>query len=226
MLRSFAIVPAAGVSARLGAPKLLLSVNGRPLIEHVLAAWTQSVVTRTVVVARASDEPLLERCRQSDVDVVTPAVDPADMKTSVQFGLRYVEERYAPDAEEPWLLAPADLPHLSSRMIDAVLAAYDPAQPAAIVPAAAGRRGHPALLPWRWAAHVHRLHDGEGVNALLARLPVREVPWDDVSMDEDLDTLADYTRLTSSASRARPAELAAVLGSGATQQRTRFSSEG
>jgi molybdenum cofactor cytidylyltransferase len=61
MFRSFAIVPAAGRSARMGAPKLLLPLGDRPVIDWVLAAWTASRVTRTVVVVRADDAPLLER---------------------------------------------------------------------------------------------------------------------------------------------------------------------
>jgi molybdenum cofactor cytidylyltransferase len=200
MLRSFAIVPAAGVSARLGVPKLLLSVRGRPLIEHVLAAWTRSAVTRVVVVARAADEPLLGRCRPFDVDLVTGAVDPPDMRSSVRLALRYIEDRHAPHAEDVWLLAPADLPHLSPRVIDSVLSAHNPEQPAAIMPAYEGRRGHPVLMPWAWIAHVHRLPRGEGVNALLKQFTVRELPSSDPSILEDLDTEADYARLNGAAS--------------------------
>jgi molybdenum cofactor cytidylyltransferase len=202
MLRSFAIVPAAGVSARLGAPKLLLPINGRPLIERVLAAWTHSAVTRVVVVARTADEPLLGRCRPFDLDLVTGAVDPPDMRSSVRLALRYIEDRYAPHAEDVWLLAPADMPHLSPRVIDSVLSAHNPERPAAIMPAYQSRRGHPMLMPWGWAAHVHRLSRGEGVNALLKQFTVRELPFSDPLVLEDLDTQADYARLNCSANGA------------------------
>ena len=197
MLRSFAIVPAAGLSARFGAPKLLLPIDGVALIERVLSAWTRSAVTRTIVVVRAADESLLERCRRLDVDIVAPAVDPADMKASVQLGLGYVAKQYGPRADEAWLVAPADLPRLSAEAIDLVLAAHDPARPAAIMPVAARRRGHPALLPWSWAEKVSCLEADEGVDALLKRLPVREVFWGDGSIVEDVDTAADYARLAS-----------------------------
>ena len=59
MFRSFAVVPAAGRSERMGAPKLLLPLGDSTVIEHVLAAWTASPVTRTVVVVRADDAELL-----------------------------------------------------------------------------------------------------------------------------------------------------------------------
>ncbi|HMP05911.1 MAG TPA: NTP transferase domain-containing protein, partial [Lacipirellulaceae bacterium] len=67
--RSFAIVPAAGRSVRMGAPKLLLPVAGRPLIDHVLAAWSASRSTRIVVVVRGDDHALATRCRQFPVEL-------------------------------------------------------------------------------------------------------------------------------------------------------------
>jgi molybdenum cofactor cytidylyltransferase len=196
MVRSFAIVPAAGASARMGAPKLLLPWRGRSIIEHVLAAWEKSAITRTVVVARREDEGLLERCRAFDVDVVTPRDNPLDMRASVQLSLSHIANRYAPAPDDLWLLAPADLPGLSPQVIDGLLAAYDPANPGAIVPTFDGKRGHPVLLPWSCASLVGELLLEEGVNALVDRLVVRELPWADSSIVEDLDDPADYARLT------------------------------
>src|ERR1043165_1578126 len=56
--RCFALVPAAGYSVRMGEPKLLLPVAGRPLIEHTLEAWQRSQVDRIVVVIRPGDQAL------------------------------------------------------------------------------------------------------------------------------------------------------------------------
>jgi molybdenum cofactor cytidylyltransferase len=165
----------------------------------VLAAWIHSAVTRVVVVGRAADEPLLGRCRPFDLDLVTGAVDPPDMRSSVRLALRFIEDRYAPHAEDVWLLAPADLPHLSPQVIDTVVSAHNPERPAAIMPAYEGRRGHPLLMPWAWAAHVHRLPRGAGVNALLKQFTVRELPFSDALILDDLDTQADYSRLNGAA---------------------------
>jgi molybdenum cofactor cytidylyltransferase len=43
--RAFAIIPAAGESRRMGEPKLLLPVNGRPLIAHTISAWLSAGLT-------------------------------------------------------------------------------------------------------------------------------------------------------------------------------------
>jgi molybdenum cofactor cytidylyltransferase len=195
MTRCFAIIPAAGNSTRMGASKLLLPLGQRTVIEHVLEAWAASAVTRTVIVVRRDDGPLLERCRRFDVDVVIADAAPADMKASIQLGLSYVQNRFRPAADEPWLAAPADSPRVSTRLIDAILAAYDPTAPSAFVPTFGGRRGHPVLLPWSWAPLVHELPPSDGLNDLLKTVPVRELPWHDGSILEAFNRPADYARL-------------------------------
>jgi len=194
--RSFAIVPAAGLSRRMGAAKLTLPIAGRPLISHVLASWSASGVTRTVVVVRAGDQQLIEICRRFDVDLVTPARPPRDMKASVLLALDHIAATYVPAARDAWLLAPADMPRLSPQVIDAVLRAYNPRDPAAVAPAFDGRRGHPLLLPWSRAASVEQLGRHEGVNALLVGMRARETAWPDASILEDLDTPAELARFS------------------------------
>lgn len=195
MFRSYAIVPAAGGSARMGAPKLLLPIGGQSIMARVLSAWTASRATRTIVVVRPDDARLAAICRACDVDVVVPSAAPVDMKQSVQLAIEQIAATYRPRASDAWLLAPADMPWLKPAAIDAVVAAYDPGNPCAVAPTFAGRRGHPLLLPWQVASDVARLQAGAGVNSIAARMPVCDVPWPDASILQDLDTPADVARL-------------------------------
>ena len=63
--RSFAIVPAAGQSTRMGAPKLRLPWRGKTIIEHTIGAWLQGGVDRVLVVVRADDRELADLIRQA-----------------------------------------------------------------------------------------------------------------------------------------------------------------
>ena len=193
--RSFAIVPAAGHSRRMGEPKLLLPWRGVTLFEHMLRVWQQSRVDEVVVIVRRDDEPLRAIAQSLGVHAPVPSEDPADMKTSVQLGLTFIEQQLSPTDQDAWLLAPADLPSLTPDVIDHLLAAYDPAGPAVHVPAVEGRHAHPVLFPWALAAAVQALGEEEGVNAILSRATVRELPWHDASILEDIDTADDYHRL-------------------------------
>jgi molybdenum cofactor cytidylyltransferase len=195
----------------MGQPKLLLPLAGRPVIEHVLDQWTSSSVGRTIVVVRADDLPLLEHCRKFDVDALALSDDPPDMKASVQAALRHIAGRYGPGPEDAWLLAPADLPRMTARVIDAVLRAYEPAEAVGAVAVHQGRRGHPLLAPWQWAPRVHRLAADEGVDALQRRLPFREVAVSEAPAFEDLDCREDYARLAGLCGWSHPAgDLSAV----------------
>src|SRR5688500_10041739 len=105
-MRSFAIIPAAGASQRMGRPKLLLPWGSTTVIEHVLTQWRQSRVDETIVVVSPDNGPLIEVCRREGCRLVIPDSPPVDMLASIQHGLRYVERRLTPQAADAWLVAP------------------------------------------------------------------------------------------------------------------------
>lgn len=194
--RSFAIVPAAGRSRRMGTPKLLLPWKGRTVLEATLAAWRASRVTHTVVVVHPQDQPLADLARALQVEVVQPATPPPEMKDSVRAALDFIHSTWQPLATDAWLLAPADLPLLDPRLIDALLAAYTAGPPRILRPEIRGRAGHPVLLPWRLAREVRQLGPDEGISALVARHAAEGIPWvADPAGQDDLDTPANYEKL-------------------------------
>jgi molybdenum cofactor cytidylyltransferase len=175
-------------------------LGDQTVIDRVLASWRDSAVTRVVVVVRADDALLGERCIAAGVDVVVAETAPRDMKASVQLALRHVATRYSPRPNDAWLLAPADLPRLPAAAIDVVLGAYDSDRPSPVAPAFEGQRGHPLLMPWALAQRVDALTDDMGINALLQGTFVREVAWGDDSILRDVDTPGDFARLLESIS--------------------------
>ncbi|MBL8825934.1 MAG: nucleotidyltransferase family protein [Planctomycetaceae bacterium] len=194
--RYFAVVPAAGRSVRMGQAKLLLPWATGTLVEHVLGAWRGSRVTATVIVVHPDVRELTAVSRRAGVEVLVANEPPPDMKASVALGLRYWSETRHLTAADSWLVAPADLPLLESRTIDAVLAAHEPTDSRIVVPTdPVGKRSHPVLFPWPLADEVPRLPAHEGLKSLLAQHPVHEisVPW--LVPSADVDTPEDYRRL-------------------------------
>jgi molybdenum cofactor cytidylyltransferase len=200
--RAFAIVPAAGHSVRMGRPKLLLPLDGRPVIAHTLAAWLHSRVERVLVVVRQDDEPLAGAVKSlvSDrVALVRPDTPPADMKGSVRAALTQIERDFKPFAEDAILVAPADMPRLAAAVIEALLDHREPWPASCLVPTIQGRRGHPVLLPWPIAREAFSLLAEEGLDALLRRHAPVEVPCDELAPSAeafaDLDNPEQYRRL-------------------------------
>lgn len=195
-MRHFALLPAAGRSKRMGQPKLLLPWGASTVIETVLAAWGASVVARVIVVVHPQDQELADVCRRARADVVVPTVAPAEMRVSIRLGLEHIAATFHPTSADAWLLAPADMPLLTTAAIDAVVAAHNPQSPHILVPTHHGRRGHPVLFPWPLAQEVFTLADDEGVNAIVHRHGYRSVELADAAaIGSDIDTPADYDRL-------------------------------
>lgn len=175
--------------------KLLLPWNGATVIDRVLRAWTQSLVTRVVVIVRKDDIALQDACRVlPQIELLLPQNDPEDMKRSIQLGLRQIATICKPQHADRWMVAPADLPTLSSGLINKVINAGRETE-SVVVPRFNGRRGHPVSFPWSLAPAVSKLSEDQGINSLVADHPV---DWLDLPGDErpdDIDTPADYRRL-------------------------------
>ena len=191
--RSFAIVPAAGRSRRMGTPKLLLPWRHHTIVQEVLQRWKAAGVDHRVVVVHPADAELARLAREAGAEVVVAAVPPPDMKASVRLGLEYVTARWQPQATDAWLLAPADMPELSPQVTRSLLAEHAARPEAIVVPTHDSRGGHPVLFPWPLAAAVGQLDADQGVNALLDRGPVTLLPCD-LPRAADIDTPDEYAQ--------------------------------
>ena len=207
--RAFAIVPAAGHSVRMGQPKLLIDLAGKPLVRHVLDAWRQSKVEAIVVVMRQDDAALAAVVAAAGAGIVMPATDPPDMKSSIRCGLEFIELTYQPQPHDVWLVAPADMPGLSPKVIDLLIAGAEEMPGRILIPTLAGLSGHPVLLPWPLAKAVENLHENEGLNALLAAHDPLLLPCDVVADETntafaDLDTPDDLASFREQAKKRPP----------------------
>lgn len=203
-MRVFAIVPAAGLSRRMGGlHKLLLPWREATIIDAVLQAWTRSDVDHVWIVCRGADSLLHAACRRWPVTLVTPPDDPTDMKASVLAGLQQIAEQHQPAEHDRWLVAPADIPQLGvltiNRLVLAGVNATDhtgDGEPRPIIaPRYGSRPGHPVSYPWSLAAAVSQIPSDQGLNWLVSRYSCR---WLDLPADQrpgDIDTPADYKRL-------------------------------
>jgi molybdenum cofactor cytidylyltransferase len=194
-VNSFAIIPAAGLSRRMGEPKLLKTYRDKPLIEHTLEAWCLSRVDRVLVIIRADDhalQVLLQNIRQRLSFAVVLADAPSEMKDSFAAGWTHLQESSELSGNDVILMAPADMPHLSSAIINQLLD-FHPQHPDSILaPEYQGRRGHPALFPETIAQAVSQLTSDQGLNALWEQFPHHSVVVDTDDSFGDFDTPQDW----------------------------------
>jgi molybdenum cofactor cytidylyltransferase len=193
----FAVVPAAGLSTRMGRPKLSLPLGGRTVLELVVAALRQPGVDEVLVVVGPADPELAALAERAGASVLRLAEATADMRATVEMGLHFLEERFHPCPDDAWLLAPADHPALDADVVRRLIAAYTarPSQ-SIIVPAHEGRRGHPTLIAWWRVAGIRSHPSGKGINDYLRsqQEQTTEVPAPNAAALGDMDTPEDYER--------------------------------
>jgi molybdenum cofactor cytidylyltransferase len=192
-----AIVPAAGRSARMGRPKLLLPIGGRSVIARVIAALREGGADPIVmVVAPAAIDgaaALAAEAKQGGACVVSADPAPPDMRASAERGLDRIGQGPAPSI---LLLAPGDSPGIDADLVGRLVALARATPGAIVIPSSGGRRGHPIALPWALAAEIRDLPDDAGINPLVARHSASVIELDVSHADAiaDLDTPDDYRR--------------------------------
>jgi molybdenum cofactor cytidylyltransferase len=186
----------------MGRPKLLLPVEGETILRRLLAALDRPRIEATLLVVRRDDPALIAEARSAGerTIVVTPEVDPPDMRTSVEHALAEIAARFNPKPNDGWLLVPGDHPVLSGDVVERLIAAWDASEASILLPVHAGRRGHPTFLRWSLAAEVAAIPPDRGLNHLVAAHAddLAEIPIDDPAVVTDLDTPEDYERIVGS----------------------------
>jgi molybdenum cofactor cytidylyltransferase len=179
-------VLAAGGSRRLGRPKQLLPLQGRPLLQHVLDAAAAGGLERLVVVLGAA------------ADAVEAALEPPP-------GTRIVRNAAWADGQAGSLrVAVAAMPADAGWM--AVLLGDQPTvRPEAVrAVAAAALAGHPEVIAQALWPRLAALDGDRGAREIIRAEPALAATIAlDLSAPPDVDTEEDYARLV--ASTATPA---------------------
>lgn len=204
MGRYFGLIPAAGRSKRMGEQKLLMPWSDHKVIDSVVSAWNSSRVEEVLFVVREDSEPLREainvasgvvensRAGAGGASLCVLESDTPDMKSTIQQGLLCLQERWQPQAEDWCLIAPADLPRISSQLIDRVIAESHGDK--IVVPVYGEKIGHPVAFPWPMTNAIFELAADEGINAMFERCPVKKIKFDSELRVRDIDTPEDYDR--------------------------------
>ncbi len=192
----FAIIPAAGRSARMGEPKQLLPTQEGTVLESVIEAVLRGDINGLcVVTSSAIDEALA--VSQDPRFIVALNDDPdSEMLDSIRLGMAALNERCQVHDTDGYMVCPGDMPQVSVEDVRAVAGAYRAAPGGIVIAAHAGTKGHPMVFPVALATEVQRIEDG-GLKVLAERHArrVRLIECASPGVIQDLDTPEDYQRL-------------------------------
>jgi molybdenum cofactor cytidylyltransferase len=190
-----AIVLAAGTSSRMGRPKQVLPVKGKPMLEMVLDVYRRAKVDAIVVVLGANAAQIMRGLNLRKERVITNPLYRNGMSGSLRLGLREAEK-----GADAVIVALADQPFLSTDTINKMIEAYSKTRAPVVVPVYRGVRGNPVLFDRSLFSEIKRIRGDRGARSVVERHRDRllEVAVEDEGVLFDIDTPSDYLNANSS----------------------------
>ncbi len=183
-----AVVLAAGESRRMGKPKQLLEVCGRPMLEHVLHMLSSLFERVIVVLGHAYAEVLKAVKMPSNALIVFNPRYSEGISTSVRAGLSAVEA-------DAYLIYLGDMPCVRPTTIAALVEAYRRGDRPAVVPTYRGMRGNPVVVSRALRPMAYSLRGDRGLLSVLDAVGPLYVEVDDEGILIDVDTPLDVEAL-------------------------------
>ncbi|MGQ0678882.1 MAG: nucleotidyltransferase family protein [Actinomycetota bacterium] len=189
------IVLAAGSSSRLGQPKQLLELEGRPLVQHAVDAVEGAGLFDVVVVlGHRAEEVQRSAIFGSNTRVVVNPDYLQGQATSLRTGLQAMR----PGAGSALVIL-GDQPAIDAAKVRAVVDGYASSQKPVVQATYSGKPGHPVLFDRSLWAELIAVEGDRGAREVLKGHPKwiyrvelgGEVP-------ADVDTWEDYERLKQS----------------------------
>lgn len=187
-----AIILAAGLSRRMGRPKLLLELEGRPIIRHAVERVISAGISEVLVVAPPEHEALARALEELPVRFVVNPTPEAGQASSVRVGVRALAA-----GTPAVLVALGDQPGVPAEVIPALLEALKRPGKCIAAPRYADGLGNPVLFGASVFPEMLALTGDRGARAVVLRDPSRLAQVDIGSpMPRDIDTPEDYESLS------------------------------
>jgi len=184
---------AAGASTRMGQPKQLLRVGGHTLLDRVLNEVLSSDLDLILLVlgfqAQEIKQSLHTGLHHPKLRIVENKNYLDGISTSIITGLSEVEDLF-----EHVMIILADMPLISSSLINLLLHEYLASHLQLGAIKLIGRRSHPVIIGRQYYDELHRLRGDVGARDLFVKyadqvcLVEPEKDYDDV----DIDTMEEY----------------------------------
>ncbi|MGA8757348.1 MAG: molybdopterin-binding/glycosyltransferase family 2 protein [Stellaceae bacterium] len=182
-----ALLLAAGQSRRMGGPnKLLAEIEGMPMVARVAQRLLASRARPIIAVLGNRGDEIDAALGRLPVERVRNPDFAEGLSTSLKCGLSSL-----PGDLDGVLVCLGDMPLISGRHLDRLIAAFNPLEGRAIVvPTRHGKRGNPVLWSKRFFSEMAQIAGDVGARHLIGEHAelVAEVEMDDDAILVDIDT--------------------------------------
>jgi molybdenum cofactor cytidylyltransferase len=192
------LVLAAGRSSRMGAlNKLLIMIDGKPMVRHAAEAVLGAQLSPVIVVTGHEREKVEEALKDLPVKFSYNKDFASGLSTSLRAGLAAL-----PEDCDGALVALGDMPRVTAMEVAKLVGAFNPVEGRAIiVPTRHGKRGNPVLWGRQYFAEIRQIDGDIGARRVIAvhGEAIAEVEMDSDAVLTDIDTPQALARLAASA---------------------------
>ena len=195
--RLAAVIPAAGLSSRMGAFKPLLPFGGEMMIEASVGNALSCAGHAVIVLGKCGEEIreiLTARFADRMIFAENPDYASTDMLCSVRIALKAIGDCDA------FYIAPADMPMISPDVYRMLAESFTEGDEI-LIPVTNDKRGHPPLIASRLIPDILAYDGTDGLRGFYRGYQVREIPVENEGALTDLDTPDDYRAAVKSIKR-------------------------
>jgi molybdenum cofactor cytidylyltransferase len=187
-----AIVLAAGLSSRMGQPKMTLPWGETTVIGRVVDVLAEAGSSEIIVVTGGAHTEVVEVLRGREVHTIfNPKYQSGEMLDSIQVGMSVLGKDVGAA-----VIALGDQPQIQVGVVRSVIRRYQSKKPALVIPSFEMRRGHPWLVERSLWQEILDLDSFQTMRDFIEhnRQRIDYVNVDTPSVLQDLDTPEDYER--------------------------------
>lgn len=186
------LVLAAGMSRRLGRPKQLLDLAGKPLVMHVVVRAIASTLDQVVVVVGHAGDQVAKALRNQDVEIVHNPDFAAGQSTSLIAGMHALPMR-----TDAIVVLLGDQPLVCTAAIDAVIDRRRNSGNPIVMTRYGDVRSHPILFGRELFAELLNTSGDQGAREVIRSHAADVLVADsgDPTPPADVDTEEAYSRL-------------------------------
>jgi molybdenum cofactor cytidylyltransferase len=187
-----AVILAAGISRRMGRPKMLLEWGEKTVLGQVISVLEECGLDEILIVTGGAHQAVERLVEGKHVRTVfNPQFQENEMLESLKVGLRNL-----PEQTQAALIVLGDQPQIEAQVVEIILQAYRQKDSVLIVPSYRMKRGHPWLVDRSLWDEILEIEEPHNLRDFLD-LHHQQIEYLVVETDtilRDLDTPADYAR--------------------------------
>ena len=196
------IVFAAGEGKRMGAEKLILELDGIPILKKVLKALellkTAEIIeiAETVIIAETilvySADIILDLAEKHEIDKVIKNPEP---ERGMSSSLKLAIEKVSPDTDA-FMFFMGDQPFISKKTIEKLISKWLEDTSRIVVPCFAGKKGNPVIFPSSFKKQLMEVTGDKGgreiINLNFDKINLLEI--EESVEGQDIDDLATFEK--------------------------------